>query len=101
MSKVKYLDDSGTDAQAWIDSRPPEMRAVLMEFPPGTKFRYDGKDYHVIGFAGSTPHAIDTVIISEADPKLDQQAAMEESEGICLDCARACMAGRDPTHTLH
>jgi hypothetical protein len=75
-------------ALAWVESRPPEIRALIHRFPPGTTIRIDGKDAFVVSYASMKPNPDGEkpgpgMYFSSTNPAEDYQGALASRFFVC------------------
>lgn len=71
--------------EEWIQSRPPAVRKLALEFPLGTRisFHEEGELFYVIGYTEGGD-----LVVSKIDPDKDFAAAVANKELLCAHCIR-------------
>lgn len=67
--------------EAWVETRPPAVRAVARKFPIGTRFLMHGKVVHVISYEENGG-----ISVSETDPCKDYKTAVDSRQPVCPCC---------------
>ena len=75
------------EAQAWFDSRPPEIQALSIEFPPGTVFNVEGEDVYLMGYKGGDGQDVD-LLVTTINPALNYDLARAIRAPLCLKHVR-------------
>ena len=66
-----------TEGKAWFDSRPPQIQALVREFPPGTILNVQGDRMHVVAFTESDNGEPVGLEVSAIDPHVDYDGAVD------------------------
>ena len=71
-------------AREWIESRPPEIRALIEQYPPGATIDHNGQPAYLLGYAevdGPEPG----LWFSLVDPAVDYERANRERFFVCAE----------------
>jgi len=68
--------------QAWLATRPPAIRALVEEFPPGTGIEINGVHHWVVAYDEDVLH------VSLVNPFNDYDKAVAERMPICVEHVR-------------
>ena len=86
MTRVKSAPNKALNT--WLEGRPPEIRALAAEFPPGFCFAIDERRWYVVGY-GETGDEQGTLLCSTYDPFDHYEAASKHYMPICPKHLRA------------
>lgn len=80
----RYLErlqpDAKRQAREWVESRPPEIRALCEAHPPGSVAAIHGRTAYLMGFTEGDPPGL---LFSYTDPAHDYEAAYASRFGVC------------------
>jgi hypothetical protein len=68
-------------ALAWVDSRPPAVRALFRRFPPGSTFLMEGRTAYIVGVAETDDEP--GMLLSYTNPAVDYDGAFASRFLVC------------------
>jgi hypothetical protein len=72
----------------WIETRPPEIKALIVRFPPGTAITVNNQLLYVVGYAEGNGSNENSLIVSRTSPADDYDLAVATREYVCPDCVK-------------
>ena len=69
--------------EAWVASRPTEIKLLVAEFPPMTEVDMEGKTWYVVGY-----REVDGVLLTLHNPVLDYERGTTDHVCVCADHLR-------------
>jgi hypothetical protein len=83
------LDDPERRAAvvAWLEERPPSIRALVRRFPPGTRFVVPGKPSpaYVMSYGEGETGDATGLFLTDIDPSEDYDEAFASRYFVCVD----------------
>lgn len=78
------------DMQDYIDSRPPHVKKLMEEFPPGAAFEINNEIVYVVGIMEhrGEDRTKDMVVASPISPIVDYEASIASKRRYHLHCFR-------------
>jgi hypothetical protein len=77
------MDDIEKGFQEWLETRPESVRKLAAEFPLGSSIINGDDVFYLLGYTEN-----DMLIISDINPGVDYEGALENTQYVCASHAR-------------
>lgn len=84
-------EDFDRETAAWLKERPECVQALAREFPVNISVEIGGALLYLIGYTED-----DKLILSDVNPCLDYEQAIEQRQYLCASHLRDALAGKKP-----
>ena len=70
----------------WLNTRPPAIKALAEQFPPGSAVTVNNEVFFIIGYTEGKEKS--DLIVSKLNPVEDYEEAVATREYVCADCVK-------------
>lgn len=70
---------------AWLDTKPPGVRALAEQYPPGSRFKCHGKIMYAISY-DELAEGTTSLGLTPTDPAVNYALAVAQKQPVCACC---------------